>query len=179
LPFDEITSQKGKGCYCLYHGNLSVAENEKTAIWLLREIFNDLDLPVVIAGKKPSAHLQKIIDQHAHACLVADPSEEEMQDIIGKAQVHVLPSFNCTGIKLKLLNALFNGRHCVVNEETIKHSGLENICHVGSNAGALKKIISEKYQCPFEEEEIERRKNVLLNHFDREKNAQQLIQWIW
>jgi hypothetical protein len=179
LPFSEIMSKKGKGCYCLYHGNLSVAENEKTAIWLLQEVFNDLQLPVVIAGKKPSTHLEKIIHQHTHACLVADPSEEEMQDIIGKAQVHVLPSFNCTGIKLKLLNALFNGRHCVVNDASVKNTGLENICHIGSSRDALKKIISEIYHSPFEEEDIERRKNVLLSHYDNEKNALQLIKWIW
>jgi len=179
LPFDDVVSQKGKGCYCLYHGNLSVAENEKTVVWLLEKVFNDLPLPVVIAGKNPSAHLQRVIEQHAHACLVADPSEEEMQDIICKAQVHVLPSFNCTGIKLKLLNALFNGRHCVVNEETVKNTKLENICHVGSNSESLKQIISDIFDSPFEEEEIERRKTVLLNHYDKEKNVRQLIQWIW
>jgi glycosyltransferase involved in cell wall biosynthesis len=179
LPFIQITSQKGKGCYCLYHGNLSVAENEKTVEWLLKEVFNDLRLPLVIAGKDPSARLQKMIQQHSHVCLVSDPSEEEIQDIIQKAQVHVLPSFNCTGIKLKLLNALFNGRHCVVNEGTVKNTGLENICHVCSNPGSFKKVISEIYQCPFEESEIEKRKNILLSHYDNEKNVQQLIQWIW
>ncbi|MBS1597804.1 MAG: glycosyltransferase [Bacteroidetes bacterium] len=179
LPFDRVMSQTGKGCYCLYHGNLSVAENEKTVIWLLEEVFNDLSLPVVIAGKNPSAYLEKMIEQHSCACLVADPSEDEMQDIIGKAQVNVLPSFNCTGIKLKLLNALFNGRHCVVNEQTIKNTGLEDICHIGSDPYELKDIISEIFESPFEEEEIERRKNILLNHYDNEKNVQQLIQWIW
>jgi len=179
LPFAQVMSQKGKGCYCLYHGNLSVAENEKTITWLLTEVFDDLQLPLVIAGKKPSPRLERIIHQHAHACLVADPSEEEMQDIIKKAQVHVLPSFNCTGIKLKLLNALFNGRHCVVNEEAVKNTGLENICHIGSNALSLKKIISEIYHHSFEEVEIERRKNILLSCYDNEKNVNKLIQWIW
>jgi len=179
LPFIQIMSQKGRGCYCLYHGNLSVAENEKTVMWLLEEVFNDLQLPLVIAGKKPSAHLERIIQQYAHTCLVANPSEEEMQDIIAKAQVHVLPSFNRTGIKLKLLNALFNGRHCVVNEEAVKNTGLENICHICSNPQSFKKTISEIYHCPFEEEEIERRKNILLSHYDNEKNVLQLIQWIW
>jgi len=102
-----------------------------------------------------------------------------MQDIIEKAQVHILPSFNCTGIKLKLLNALFNGRHCLVNQEAVKNTGLESICHIGSNPGSFKKIISEIYHQRFSSDEIELRKKILLTQYDNEKNAQTLIQWIW
>jgi hypothetical protein len=32
LPFQNIESPQGTGCYCLYHGNLSVDENEKAVI---------------------------------------------------------------------------------------------------------------------------------------------------
>ncbi len=179
LPFKQVGSKQGTGCYCLYHGNLSIAENEKAVTWLLKKVFNDLQLPLVIAGKRPSSRLEKIISQHSYACLVANPSEEEMQDIIEKAQVHVLPSFNCTGIKLKLLNALFNGRHCVVNEEAVKHTGLESICHVGPDAEAFKEIITAIYNRSFSKDEIDHRQQVLLNVYDNNKNARQLIQWIW
>ena len=179
LPYCDVKSRQGTGCYCLYHGNLSVPENEHTVIWLLKKVFNDLPLPFVIAGKKPSARLERIAGQYRHSCVVADPSEEEMQDIIEKAQVHILPSFNCTGIKLKLLNALFNGRHCIVNDESVNATGLESICHIGSDASAFKKIITETYRSPFEKEEIEKRREVLLNFYNNEKNARQLIQWIW
>ena len=48
------------------------------------------------------------VHQYQHVCLIANPSEEEIQDLISKAQVNILPSFNCTGVKLKLLTALFN-----------------------------------------------------------------------
>jgi hypothetical protein len=179
LPFSEIRSKEGTGCYCLYHGNLSIAENEKTVVWLLQKVFNDLPLPFLIAGKKPSDRLGRMASLHPHACIVADPSEQEMQDIIEKAQIHILPSFNCTGIKLKLLNALFNGRHCVVNQEAVKNTGLESICHIGSDPDSFKKMISEKYQQTFSADEIDRRKKILLTHYDNEKNVQKLIQWIW
>jgi hypothetical protein len=138
-----------------------------------------LDLPFVIAGKNPSARLQKIAHQHPYTCLVADPSEEEMQDIISKAQVHVIPSFNCTGIKLKLLNALFNGRHCVADEETVLYSRLKILCHVGVDADAFKEIISEIYERPFTVEEIESRKKILLTEYNNRNNGEKLIQQIW
>lgn len=178
LPYSEVTSKDGVGCFCLYHGNLSVSENEKAAIWLLQKVFNDLKVPLVIAGKNPSAKLERVAMQHPHACLVGDPSEQEMQDMIGKAQINILPSFNNTGIKLKLLNALFNGRHCVVNEATVQSTGLEPTCHIGNNAQAFKSLVMQLYHQPFGEEEIRLRNKLLLDSFDNKRNAQRLIQWI-
>lgn len=179
LPFAEVKSPEGMGCFCLYHGNLSVPENEQSAVWLLQHVFNELDFPFVIAGKSPSARLGRLVDQSKHTCLVADPSEEELQDMIGKAQVNVIPSFNCTGIKLKLLNAIYNGRHCVVNREAVKETGLECLCHVAKNADEFKAFIQEVYQHSFNTGEVEKRKKILLAKFDNRKNAEKLIAWIW
>ncbi|MFI5154726.1 MAG: glycosyltransferase [Chitinophagales bacterium] len=179
VPFTEVKSHEGAGCFCLYHGNLSVPENEQSAVWLLQHVFNELELPLVIAGKRPSTRLSRLVAQNRHACLVADPSEEELQDMIGKAQVNVIPSFNCTGIKLKLLNAIYNGRHCVVNREAVKETGLECLCHVAGNADEFRAFVGEAYQQSFDVEEIERRKDILLSKFDNRKNAEKLIAWIW
>src|SRR4029077_7504087 len=114
LPFQQINSPQGTGCYCLYHGNLSVDENEKAVVWLLENVFDDLPIPLVIAGKNPGPNIYRAVARVKNCCIVPDPTDSELQDIISKAQMHVIPSFNCTGVKLKLLNALFNGRHCVV-----------------------------------------------------------------
>jgi Glycosyl transferases group 1 len=179
LPFQCIRTQEGTGCYCLYHGNLSVPENEKAATWLLKKVFNDLSLPVVIAGKNPSPRLERIVARHPYACLIANPSDEEILDVIGKAQVHVLPSFNSTGIKLKLLNALFNGRHCVVNEAAVNGTGLEEICHVCHDGDSFQKTISGIYNRPFSKQEREERSQLLCRIYDNEKNGEKLIQWIW
>jgi len=179
LPYTQISAPEGVGCFCLYHGNLSVNENEEAAIWLMKKVFNDLKIPLVIAGKQPSQKLQRIANKYGNACLVADPSDQEMQDMIGKAQINILPSFNVTGVKLKLLNALFNGRHCLVNEATVQSTGLESACHIGTNATAFKSQIVQLYRQPFAEEEIRLRKTLLLSTFDNKRNAQRLIQWIF
>ncbi|MBC7849972.1 MAG: glycosyltransferase [Chitinophagaceae bacterium] len=179
LPFADVNAQTGIGCFCLYHGNLSVAENEKAARWLLKEVFNDLHVPLVIAGKNPSATLEKIAAAVPKTCIVANPSWEEMQDMIGKAQINIVPSFNSTGIKLKLLNVLYNGRHCVVNEATVDGSGLSPACHVGSNANGMKSLVTQLYHQPFNDEEIVLRKNLLHGQYNNEINAKRLITWIW
>ena len=179
LPFQHVQSKEATGCYCLYHGNLSVAENEEAALWLLKHVFNDLNVPFVIAGKNPSSRLQRLAQQHQSTCLVSNPSEAEMQDIISKAQVNILPSFNSTGIKLKLLNALFNGRHCIVNEQAVKHTGLESLCHIAPDGKSCKQLIGELYEIPFGQEEIMRRETLLSKNYNNEKNGKQLIAWIW
>src|SRR5258708_573992 len=138
LPCEEVRSKEGTGCFCLYHGNLSVAENEQAVIWLLKYVFHSLELPLIVSGKNPSSRLSRLVEQNPHACLIANPSEEEIQDLIAKAQVNILPSFNCTGIKLKLLNALFNGRPCVRNENSVPATCLEGARHTRQQAGALK-----------------------------------------
>src|SRR5207344_3302865 len=94
IPHTLAVGKEGRGCFCLYHGNLSVNENETAAIWLLENVFDDLDIPFVIAGKNPSKKLLDLAHAHAHkhTCIVVNPSEKEMQDMIAKAQIHVLPS---------------------------------------------------------------------------------------
>jgi hypothetical protein len=163
----------------LYHGNLSVSENEKAACWLLDKVFTKIRVPLVIAGKHPSRRLTKRAHLCQHTCLVANPSQKEMNDLVGKAHVHVLPSFNNTGIKLKLVHALYNGRHCVVNPAAVEGSGLEAACHIGTNANAIASIILQLYHTPFEEEEIRLRKEILGDIFDNESHAQKIIEWLY
>lgn len=179
--WQKVNAQEGQGCICLYHGNLSVIENEKAALWLLCEVFTKARVPFVIAGKKPSKRLQKLAGLCQHTCLVADPAESEMNDLVHKAQIHVLPCFNkkVTGIRLKLLHALFEGRHCVVNQQMVEGTGLEDACHIGSTANAFASIITQLYHQPFTREEIILRKQLLGSTYDNEKNAHQLIQWLW
>ena len=179
--WQEVTGIEGQGNLCLYHGNLSVPENEKAALWLLRKVFSKVHLPFVIAGKKPSQRLQKAAHLFQHTCLVADPSDSELNDLIRKAHIHVLPCFNknITGIRLKLLHVLFEGRHCVANEPMVAGTGLEGACHIGNNSQAFASIIYQLYHQPFSEEEIRLRKHLLGETFNNEKNARQLIRWLW
>ena len=179
LPFTLINGKEGKGNYCLYHGNLSVAENEKAGIWLLKNIFNELEIPLVIAGKDPSKKLERIAHRNINTCLVANPAEQELAELIREAQINILPSFNSTGIKIKLLNAIFNGRHCLVNTSAIAGTGLKPLCTVSDDSRKFKENITELYNRSFTREEVILRSKTLLPLYDNEKNARHLIQWIY
>jgi hypothetical protein len=179
LPSWKIECKAGMGSFCLYHGKLSVDENEYAATWLIKKIFSKLEIPLIIAGMDPSSSLKNLAKENAQICIIANPSEKEMQDLIEKAQVHVLPSFNNTGIKIKLLNALYNGRHCLVNDPAIEGTGLETLCHVVNSENAFRERVAQLYHQPFSGQEVETRKNILTKLYDNEANAKQIVQWVW
>jgi len=178
-PYQEIRSLEGMGTFCLYHGNLGVAENEKAAIWLLTEVFFKIKVPLVIAGKNPSRRLDKLAHLCQHTCLVANPSDTELNELVRLAHINILPSFSDTGIKVKLLHALFEGRHCVANEAMVNGTGLEAACHVGTNANAIASIVMQLHHQPFTEEEIRIRKNLLDYSGDNATHARLLSQYLW
>ncbi len=175
----QILSPEGIGSFCLYHGDLSIGANEKAVLWLLKKVFQKLAVPFVIAGKNPSERLLKIATQANNTRIVSNPSDKEMQDLLSNAHIHVLPSYTGTGIKIKLINALYNGRHCVVNAATIAGTGLDAACHTGTTANAFREIIVQLYHQPFSTEEVKLRERLLGRLFDNKRNAEKLISRIW
>lgn len=176
IPGDwTVNASPGLGNFCLYHGDLSVDANEKAACWLLEQVFNKIQSPLVIAGQHPSPRLQALAKTMQHTCLVANPGDREMQDLISKAQVHVLPAFTHTGIKIKLVNALYHGRHCIVNAAMVQGSGLESVCTLANTAKAFREAITSLENQPFTNEAIIARQQLMKTLFDNEKNAEQLI----
>ncbi len=179
LPFAQVASETGSGNFCLYHGNLSVPENEKAALWLIKNVFNSLDVPLVIAGKNPSKSLQTVVHNNENFCIASNLSEKEMDDLIKKAHVHILPSFNTTGVKIKLLNALFNGRYVVTNSASVDGCNPESICEIAATASDFKKAITDFFRQSFTQTEIDKRKKILEGIYDNHANALKLIRWIW
>ena len=179
LPYTSVICKEGKGDYCLYHGNLSVIENEKSVTWLCENVFGELNIPFVIAGKNPSKKLEGIVNQNQNISLIADPSEKKLDQLISDAQINVLPSFNATGIKIKLLSALFRGRHCIANNATIEGTGVAPVCYVSETANEFKEMIKQLSQQPFTAADVLKREELLNKDFDNKKNAELLIQWIY
>lgn len=178
IGWDLPMCHEGVGTFCLFHGNLSVPENERTAIWLLEKVFRKLELPFVIAGKAPSARLVRLAHRWQHTCIVADPSGTEMQDLIRKAQVQVLPAHTRHGVKFKLLNGVFCGRHIVANEAMVSGSHVESACHLAETAEGFQSVIMQLYRKPFTEEEIDLRAGLLQQYYDNAAHARQLINWL-
>lgn len=178
IGWDHPLCQEGVGTFCLYHGNLAVEENARVASWLLEEVFNDVEIPFVIAGKNPSPQLEKLAHRKNHTCIVSNPSDKEMQDLIQKAQVNILPSFTDSGIKFKFLYSVFCGRHCVVNEKMTEGTNLGPACHVANGPDAFKSILMQLFRKPFDDTEIALRENLMHHYYNNTETAKRLMQWL-
>lgn len=160
IPWQRVSVLEGKGQYCLYHGNLAVAENEGAATWLIRKVFAPLSIPLVIAGSGVSDRLRKAAATLPTCRLVEHPPMDELNGLIRDAHINILPSLNTTGVKLKLLHALYNGRFCLVNSNGVKGSGLEDLVDIVDEAEAFREKIKALWEQDFNTEMIGKRKSI-------------------
>jgi len=171
----EVNVKKGKGEFVLYHGNLSVSENYEAAIYLIRNIFSVLEIPFIIAGLNPPDFLEMEIKKHDHISLIKSPSEQKMKELIENAQINLLHTSQSTGLKLKLLNVLYNGGFCIVNSNMVKGTTLSSICEVEDNTTKMIVLIKELMDIEFPVSEIENRKKVLSENYSNEVNFGRII----
>ena len=177
LPWQEVTTRTGKGDYCLYHGNLTIAENEKAAHWLLTAVFPSLMMPSVIAGKGISKKLNTLAKKLPNVRLVESPPTDELDALIKDAHIHLLPSLNATGVKIKLLHALFNGRYCITNSAGVEGSGLTGAVLEKNTPEEWIAAVEQLMEQDFSAEGIDRRKK-MLSLYDNRLNALKLsAQW--
>ena len=177
LPWQKISSLEGKGDYCLYHGNLSVSENEEAAIWLIQQVFIQTDVPLVIAGRGISKHLFAAAGKHANIRLINNPSLADIDRLVQQAHIHVLPSMNNTGVKLKLFNALLNGRFCLTNKNGIKGSCIQQGVVVQEEAQSWVNAIKELLQKKFNTNDRNEREMVLQLYNNQENAATLSALW--
>jgi hypothetical protein len=174
-PNKSVESKTGKGDYILYHGNLEVGENDEAALYLVNDVFSKLNLPCVIAGNNPSLLLKQVSKKYANISLVENTSVETIDKLISGAQINVLPTFQATGIKLKLINALFRGRHCVVNTPMVFNTGLKSLCVEANDAEAMVADLEKLFDQPFKESDIESRKHFFESHFNNNEGAKKIV----
>lgn len=171
---EDVLIKKGKGEYVLYHGNLSVVENDHAAQYIISEIFKESEIPLIIAGLNPSETLKKLIASHEHIRLVANPTDEEMRTLIVDAQINLLHTEQATGLKLKLLNVLFNGRFCMVNSKMLEGTSLTKACIVENEPKAMINAIKTIFEQEINAETIEKRKE-LLKIYSNEHSFEEMI----
>ncbi|MEP7079708.1 MAG: mannosyltransferase [Ginsengibacter sp.] len=176
---NQINSLDGLGEYCLYQGNLSVIENEMAALWLMEKIFTITRKPLIIAGKNPSTKLKKLLKKFPGVQLVSNPLENEMLELTKNAQIILAPSFNITGSKIKLFNALIQGRHVLSNAAGVAGSGLENLCILADTEEQFISKINEYFTTTFTQHEKDRRSTTLFSIYNNRKNAIEIMEQLF
>lgn len=86
-----------------------------------------------------------------------------------KAAANLLVTFQPTGLKLKLLNALFHGGHCIVNSKMLFGTGLDKACLIADTPQAMARAVETALNEPFDQAKRTERIQ-LLKAYDNEKN---------
>jgi len=172
----------GLGGFALYHGALGVPENDQAALYLVRTVFKGLPTKLVIAGsdasnelKREVARAPKLPNGQPGVELRENIGTEEIHRLVREAQVNVLPTFQATGIKLKLLLCLFTGRHVVCNPPMVEGTGLEDLCHVHDDPEGMRLSIQACMGKPANGQSLERRALVLEERFSNRRNAEAIV----
>lgn len=165
--------------YILYHGNLSVAENHKAAMYIIRQIAPEIPYPLVIAGFHPSDELRKAVQSAPQVTLIDSPDQETMQRLVRNARIHLLVTFQGTGIKLKLLNVLFTEGHVVVNPPMTEGTDLADLCHIGTDEGQLVRLCTSLFEQPMDQLALNRRLEQLNASYSDERSARIIYQTIF
>ena len=116
---------------------------------------------------------------HPHIRLSYNVSTEHIHHLIEEAQLNILPTFQPTGIKLKLLSALYSGRHCIVNTPMVKETGLEQFCHIADQPGGMQALVKKWFDIPFGTDALDLRKGIEHGRFSNEHNAEKLMQLLF
>jgi hypothetical protein len=102
-----------------------------------------------------------------------------MENLIVNAQINLLPAITNNGFKLKLLMALYAGRHLMVNSVIAENSPIKSLCYVANSYEEMVKKVHHLMKEPFTEEMILKRQRALSETFDTRKNAEILMQLIF
>lgn len=156
---NQIEKQAAKGNFILYHGDLRISDNIKAALFLI-EVYKNSSFKLVIAsGNKPS--IVDEINKYQNISFETINNQEELEILFRKAHINTLVTFQKTGIKLKLLNSLYQGKFIIANTKMIADTGLENLCELANTKEEILHKTEILFSKEFSEVEIEKRKEKL------------------
>lgn len=171
-PFHANTPVEIEGTreYAFYHGNLTVAENKNAVEFLVKKVFPKTDVPLVIAGRG-AARAIKTIPNDLNLKVIDSPDPETMFHLARNASAHVLPTFQSTGFKLKLLYSLFTAPTIIVNENMVAGTNLKSYCEIAESPKAMAALITKFHKSPPDKDGLNDRLSYLQENFSNKNNA--------
>lgn len=176
---NKLGKPDNKGDFVLYHGNLSVPENYNAAKQLILNVFSKIKTCAIIAGNNPPKELITLCNMHQNVELKYNLSTDEIHQLIENAHINVLYTNQNTGIKLKLLNALYLGRFSIVNSLMVEGSGLEKLCTISNNFQNIIQNINTLIKTDYTENHYTDKKLFLEKKFNNTIGVQKLIKHIY
>jgi hypothetical protein len=146
----------------LFHANFDISENIIAAKKII-DLLPSLKIPVVFAGKNAARFksTEKLI-------IINNPTEDEMQKTLLQSEIHLLPTPQPTGIKLKIIYSLFTRKYILCIKQLVENMPWQNDVQVFENFDEIPILSSNQIERNMDRNYL----NTILNN---EKNAQEII----
>ncbi|MFC2127233.1 hypothetical protein ACFLRU_02515 [Bacteroidota bacterium] len=168
----KISNEK-KEKFTLWHGDLRVSDNQKALLFII-QVFSKLDGKLVVATSSISDELLSIILENKNISYERIKDDKHMSQLLQSAHIHPIVSYQKTGIKLRLLNVLTQGKFIIANNEIIEDTGLETCCYKANTLQEFRTQIKQLLQENFSDNEFNRRKEI-LQKFNPSESAKIII----
>lgn len=172
--FKEVKSRKGFGKYALYHGDLSIVDNLKSALFLI-DVFSELNTPLIIASSTKSKKINSKIEKCSNIKFEQVFANPQLQELIKNAHINTLFSFQRSGTKLKVFNALFNGRHCIVNTNIADDESVLSCCEIAEDMESYKNKVLVLMKKEFK---VTDNRRDVLSKYNTIENAKKIVAFL-
>lgn len=159
--------------YVLYHGDLRVADNERAALFLI-DVYKNTPFKFVVSSGYKNKIVLSALKKHTNISFEEITSEEKLTKLLSNAHVNTLITFQKTGIKLKLLHALYKGKHVLANSKMIEDTGLDEMCELANTKEEILTKTAQLFKGKVSKNDYLLRQEKLQN-FCPTKNAEKII----
>ncbi|WP_181248484.1 glycosyltransferase [Flavobacterium magnum] len=125
---EAVADLSGTGKFALYHGDLNTADNREAVRFLINAFKEIPDVRLVIASGSGEGFVRRIIRGQSNAAFIALKDFSHLKSLMAEAHINVCWSFQQSGTKLKVINALFNGRFCIINDNITDDPNVSDLC---------------------------------------------------
>lgn len=165
---DKVAELTGFGKYAMYHGDLTLSDNKESARFII-ELFKELDYPLIIASGSGEDFVKTLIGSSKNIKFIALRDFTHLKQLLNEAHINIIWSFQKSGTKLKLINALFHSRYCIINDNIIDDVNISQLCTIATTGEDVVEAVNRLKQSEYND--YHSRANVLEIHLNDKKNA--------
>lgn len=173
---EKVKELSGFGDYAIYNGDLRTADNRRCVRFLI-DVFKEIkDYRLVIATSERQQWVEALIKGCDNITFVKVINYEHLKELLSNAHINVMMSFQESGTKLKIINGLFNSRHCLINTNMVDDARIQELCNLAATKSDFISQIGVLRAQPFTD--YTKRKAILDEVLNDKKNALSLVEII-
>lgn len=163
------------GKYAFYHGDLRLPDNKKAARFLIKVFEKIPDYDLVISSGTDGGLLPQI-GKAKNVSFIRFEDQAELATLLADAHINVMLSFQESGTKLKLVNALYGSRFCVINKNMVDDENLRELCVMAETEQDFISAVNDLKNKPYDD--FAKRQKVVdavLNDIENAKKIEAIV----